>query len=568
MRILYSYSRQFLCLTITIFFLTAAFSQPVVSFASRATGLSSPIELAAPNDNTNRLFIVQQGGTILIYNGSTVSPTPFLNMTGLILSGGERGLLSMAFDPNYTTNRNFYVYYNSNSSNPVGAIEIARYTTDAGNPNIADPASRRVMMTIPHPTYDNHNGGHMAFGPDGNLYFATGDGGGGGDPDDNAQDGTSLLGKMIRIKPNSSEIFPYYTVPADNPWVADPTILDEIWATGLRNPFRWSFDRLTGDMWIGDVGQGQREEVNKRAANATGGINYGWDCWEGNFQYNGGGCPIASNYAPPLLDYPHTTAAGGFSITGGYVYRGTNYPAMYGHYIFADFVSGNVWALPPNGAAADTIMYKLLRGSISSFGETQAGELYATTLNGVLYEVVATATGSLPVKITSFNAITKNGVNELIWTTDTEVSLRQYEIEYSLNGTEFQQAGVIAATNSGSYRYSHMLAPRDRLFYRLRMVDIDGRFEYSKTVSLNFGSEDKQNFVAPSVVTNNQISLMLTGDYNQVQLISMEGKEVWRQNINGRSGRINFTLPATLPGTYIVRMSNNDNAVSQQILIK
>lgn len=288
---------------LTVFFLLILIlgqSQPVITYQSVIAGLSAPVDVVNAGDGTNRIFVVEQGGAIKVFGSDFSALGTFLTVTGLA-TGGEQGLLSLAFHPSYENNGFFWVYY----TNSAGNLELSRYKVSAGNPNAADPNSRQVVLTIPHPGQTNHNGGKLNFGPDGYLYFATGDGGGGGDPSNNAQNGGNLLGKMLRIDVSTGTVAPFYTVPTDNPYVSNAGVQDEIWALGLRNPFRWSFDRSNGDMWIGDVGQGAREEINFRSAGSTGGINYGWRCYEGNLTYNTSGCAAQSAYVFPVYDYPN-----------------------------------------------------------------------------------------------------------------------------------------------------------------------------------------------------------------------------------------------------------------------
>ena len=271
-------------------FLTQA--QPVLSLTPVISiGLSSPIQFVAVPDGSNRLCIVEKGGAIRLYNANYTFASVFLTITGLA-TAGEQGLLSLAFHPNYKTNGVFFVYY----VNASGNLELARYKVSA-DPTVADVASKVVVLTIPHPTNTNHNGGELHFGSDGLLYLATGDGGGGGDSPNNAQNSTILLGKMLRLAVNTSTTAPYYTIPTGNPFN------NEVYAIGLRNPFRWSFDRQTNDMWIGDVGQDAFEEINYRAAAKTLGANYGWRCYEGDANFNTSGCLVASNYVFPAYNY-------------------------------------------------------------------------------------------------------------------------------------------------------------------------------------------------------------------------------------------------------------------------
>jgi glucose/arabinose dehydrogenase len=360
-----------ICLALSAFFSNA---QPVVSFTSVITGLSAPIDLVHAGDGTNRIFIAQQGGLIRVYDQAFASLGNFLTVTG-ISTGGERGLLSLVFHPDYETNGFFFVFY----TNTAGDLEIARYKVSA-NPNIADP-TKTVVLTIPHPGQSNHNGGKLIFGTDGYLYLSTGDGGGGGDVPNNAQNQSVLLGKLLRIAVNTSTTPPYYTVPAGNPFG------NEIWALGLRNPFRWSFDGQTQDIWIGDVGQDNSEEIDFVPASAGGGVNYGWRCYEGNTPYNTSGCGPISNYTFPVHTYPTQNPSS--AVTGGRVYRGTVYPAMQGYYIASDFYSGNIYKIISSGVGGWTISTQsAVRTGISCFGEIESGELYATVLtNGNVYRV-------------------------------------------------------------------------------------------------------------------------------------------------------------------------------------
>lgn len=549
--------------------LSNSFSQINLGFNALVnTGLNSPVDIA--NDGSTRLFIVEQTGAIRIYNNGTLLSTPFIDLSARIACCGERGLLSLAFHPQYSSNGFFYVYYTATN----GDITVERFKTDPANANTADPATGKVLLRIPHPTNANHNGGHLAFGPDNYLYFATGDGGGAGDPADNAQDIGVLLGKMIRINVTTDDIAPYYTVPADNPYFGTPTS-ELIWALGFRNPFRWSFDRANGNMWIADVGQFQWEEINRVNAVTPGGVtppnlNFGWDCMEGKQSYTDPSprLPCGGTYVNPVVDYTHNAAEGGFSVTGGYVYRGSLYPALTGYYIFADYLSANVWLLPSNGTAADTLLYRTLRDSITSFGENAAGELFATTLNGRLFQVVAPLNVATPVDITGFSGIVKNGVTELTWETKNEVNVQQYEVEFSTNGTTFNQVGIVAASKRSSYKFSHSTASGSNMFYRLRIQDIDGKFEYSKIIQINSTTGDAGNFVRPSVINNRVLEIVVHGSYDQVQMINMQGKEVWRKNITGRTGSMRYTLPSLVPGNYLVRLISSQKIISQRIVIR
>lgn len=375
------YSFLFCCF-LSIQFSQSIFAQPIITYNSVITGLNQPVDVVNADDGSNRIFVVEQGGTIKVFSSAYASLGTFLTVTG-ISTGGEQGLLSLAFHPNYETNGFFWVYY----TNSNGDLEVARYKVSTGNANIADPATKQVVITIPHPGQTNHNGAKLNFGRDSYLYFATGDGGGSGDPLNNAQNGNSLLGKMIRINARTSASGPFYTIPSDNPFVANPNVADEIWALGLRNPFRWSFDRANGNMWIGDVGQGQKEEINYRTAAQSAGVNYGWRCYEGSLAFNTAGCLAQSNYVFPVYEYDNLSGNNTpASVVGGYVYRGSAYPTMAGYYYATDVYSGNLYKI--NISNFSTSVQTGLPTFVAGFGETESGELLATSLNGTVYSLV------------------------------------------------------------------------------------------------------------------------------------------------------------------------------------
>ena len=347
---------------------TSIFAQPNIGLSPViSSGLSAPMQLVNAGDGSKRVFIVQKAGSIRVYDSSFQFLATLLTVPN-ITSSGERGLLSMAFHPDYKNNGFFYVYY----TNAAGDLEISRYRISANDANVADPASKAILITIPHPTFSNHNGGELHFDKAGFLYLSTGDGGSGGDPNGNAQRTTSLLGKILRFNVNTSLTPPYYSIPAGNPFG------NEVFALGLRNPYRWSFDRQTGDMWIGDVGQDSFEEINFRAANALNGTNYGWRCYEGNVTYNTAGCAAASTFVFPAHAYVSQNPAA--SITGGVVYRGTDYPALQGCYVGADFYSGIFYKIIPNGASAWTVGTQTLSlTGVVDFGETEDGEVFVVS---------------------------------------------------------------------------------------------------------------------------------------------------------------------------------------------
>jgi uncharacterized repeat protein (TIGR01451 family) len=354
-----------------------------------ATGLSSPVAITNAHDGSGRLFITLQDGRVMIHDGCVVLLTPFLDIRPLVLSGGERGLLSIAFHPSFPATPYFYVYYTQQSD---GSIVIARYRVSAGNPNLADPASAAILKVIPHPTNANHNGGQLQFGPDGYLYIGTGDGGSGNDPTCNAQNNDTLLGRILRFDVDQSfNTPPFYGIPPTNPGTVG---LPETWAKGVRNPWRFSFDRLTGDLLIGDVGQSAHEEVDFQPAGAPGGRNYGWKVMEGNSctGTSTATCTVtppacfSASYTAPVLDYGHSASR--CSITGGYRYRGSQIPTLVGNYVYADHCTGEIFQATDSGGIWASGAPFLSGFTISTFGEDEAGELYVADLSGAVHRIV------------------------------------------------------------------------------------------------------------------------------------------------------------------------------------
>ena len=351
---------------------TGAPTSARVQLSLRASGLSKPIFVTSARDATGRLFIVEQGGRIKVWKDYATYATPFLNISTQVSKGGEQGLLGLAFHPSFKTNRKLYVNFTDLNGDTV----IREYRVSSTNPNIVSTSTARTIIKIAQP-YDNHNGGTIAFGSDGYLYIGMGDGGSGGDPGNRAQNKDSLLGKMLRINVNSTTSTTNYTTPSSNPYYGVAG-RNEIWQIGLRNPWKWSFDRANGNLWIGDVGQQNWEEINrglKTSSGAARGANWGWRVMEGMHCYSPStGCSTTGKWYP-LAEYSHD--GGRCSITGGYVYRGTRIPALVGGYVFADYCSGEIWVL--DSAAARPAPKTLLLNTdmtISSFGEGGSNELY------------------------------------------------------------------------------------------------------------------------------------------------------------------------------------------------
>lgn len=364
-----------ICISLVLLY-SAVFSAQQIVLEEFASGFNSPVEIVNAKDS--RLFVVQQNGLIKVLNSNgSVNSQNFLDISSKITFNGERGLLGLAFHPQFSGNGYFYVFYNSTSGN----IVVSQYSVSSSNPNVANASSEKILLNIPKP-FTNHNGGTIHFGPDNYLWISTGDGGSGGDPNNNAQNKNSLLGKILRIDVNSTDS---YAIPSTNPFV-NTDGLDEIWAYGLRNAWKFSFDYDLNNVLIADVGQGLYEEINKMPA-FQGGINYGWRCYEGNSVYNAVGCASASTMTFPVSVYDHS--GGKCSITGGYVYRGTAYNDLKGSYLFADYCSTQIGILNSNNQIVWSSAFS--GNNFSTFGEDVNKELYVAAVNsGKIFKVKTT----------------------------------------------------------------------------------------------------------------------------------------------------------------------------------
>lgn len=345
-------------------------------------GFENPTAVTSAGDGSGRLFVADQAGRIYAVDPGLPARTLFLDISARTTASGEQGLLGLAFHPRFAENGRFFVTYTASGD---GAITLAEFALDPLDPTVADPSSASILLEIPK-RFTNHNGGAVAFGHDGYLYVSTGDGGGAGDPDGNAQSLQSLLGKLLRLDVDSASP---YAIPPGKPFTGDQLARDEIWAYGLRNAWRFSFDRLTGDLWIADVGQDRREEVNLAVAGRPGGMNFGWNIYEGTLCYpEDRPCQLRDHH-PPLYEYENDGVS--CSITGGYVYRGEAIPPLAGRYVFTDFCSGLLVALTrqPDGSWEPRLI-GAAEPYISAFGQDEAGELFAVNhASGTLYRLVA-----------------------------------------------------------------------------------------------------------------------------------------------------------------------------------
>lgn len=454
-------------LLLLISFFAFSANAQTIALQSFATGFTAPTEITHPVGDS-RLFVVQQGGIIKIVSATgVVNATPFINLAGVILTGSERGLLGLTFHPNYATNGYFYVNYTRAAD---GATVIARYSVSA-NPNVADASTGTVLLTVAQP-YSNHNGGGIKFGPDGYLYIGMGDGGSGGDPGNRAQTITENLGKILRIDVNSASP---YGIPPTNPYVGIAGN-DEIWSIGMRNPWKYSFNRLNGDLWVADVGQNAVEEVDHITSPLPVGLNFGWRCYEGSTTYDtsSGTCPTYTSTVAPFAQYTHA-ATSGCSITGGYFYTGSTYPNFANKYFFADYCNNKIGTI--NTAGVITWTAALTGGAFTTFGEDMNGELYiASAGNGVIYKITDSSLG-----LNNFN---KNGLSfypnpaktEIFIKNSSEVTLSKVKI-FDLTGKM-----VLAKTIENNDTPSVNITTLSSGVYSISVEDLTGNQYQSKLI--------------------------------------------------------------------------------------
>ena len=344
-----------------------------------------PLAITNAGDGSDRLFVADQNGLVWIVRDNVVDPDPFLDIAGRVGCCGERGLLGIAFHPSFPSDPRVFIDYTNNS----GTTVVSSFVVPAGTPDAADPDSETVLLTISQP-YSNHNGGAIAFSKSGLLHISTGDGGSAGDPQGNGQRLDTLLGKILRIDVDRTQGQLAYGIPSGNPFVGQSGARGEIWLTGLRNPWRMSFDRSTDDLWIGDVGQGAWEEIDVNRRNAGGGANYGWNRMEGAHCYPSGGTCNKTGLTLPAAEYGHGS---GCTVIGGGVYRGAASPLLKGGYVFGDYCSGNVWAIVASrGGTQKPVLVGSTASGLAGFGEAENGEMFAVNVsNGRLYSVIGAA---------------------------------------------------------------------------------------------------------------------------------------------------------------------------------
>ena len=496
-------------------------SQLVIDLEEIADGFDSPVDISHAGDD--RLFIVEQDGYIRILNpDGTTESDPFLDIDGQVASGGERGLLGLAFHPNYAENGYFFVNYTKNG----GDSRISRFTVTE-DPNIADVDSELIILEQEQP-YSNHNAGDLAFGADGYLYIPFGDGGSGEDPLNAGQSTDTWLGKMLRIDIDGEEP---YTVPDSNPFIDNDDYLPEIWAIGLRNTWRISFDAETGDLWMGDVGQYDWEEIDLELAGDAGGRNYGWRCYEGTHAFNTNGCVDESELTWPVTEYNHS--GGACSVTGGYVYRGESFATMYGKYFYVDYCNGLFRALEADGE--DWIVHEVTNSlgfGWTSFGENSAEELFVCNSDGTIYQLVDPC-GEAEASFTYENGLlTASEGAAYAWFLNGE--LVEGETEQTWNPQMNGNYSVAILTEEGCSVFSEEMI-------------IDGVVEIARTFDVS---------VYPNPVRD-ELTIDFKGDLmtKNINILDMQGRVVFTMQSNQQQVRIDMS--ALSAGQYVVQLSND-----------
>ncbi len=529
---------------------TAAAQDPKPALAPFATGFSQPIDITHAGDKTGRLFVNEKTGKIIALNADGSRIGTFLDLSALITTDGERGLLGLAFAPDYATSGRFYVNY----TNRQGNTTIARYRVSAADPNVADAASGEVLLTVPQP-FANHNGGDLAFGPDGLLYVASGDGGSGNDPQANAQDTTNLLGAILRLDVSGAT---GYVAAGGYPGAAP-----EVFAAGLRNPFRISFAPGSDTLWIGDVGQNRREEVDIVTTGGAG-TNFGWVCYEGSLDNRGvpsaaqSNCRGFSAYEPPVYEYDHVENGNRIrgSVTGGVVYRGTQFPQLRNFYVFADFVTGRGYALKLDGGgggASESYVVPGFGSQIVGFGESESGEVYVAQISGTISQLISQA--PLPVSVTEFTATPQDCGAVVTWTTEREVDLSHYELEVA--GEDLRWAAfakTYPGAPDGRYRQIVDLQGGSR-YARLVSVDLDGTRDTGPVIRLEDACAPTLNSY-PNPVSRGAEATVTLADARQLVFVSDALGRLVLTLDPGGSARLSLPTASLPAGNYFIRQGS------------
>ncbi|MEO6130251.1 MAG: PQQ-dependent sugar dehydrogenase [Saprospiraceae bacterium] len=563
---------RILLFSVLLFLSSRIFTQPTLAFTPlNLTGgtLDHPVDITGCGDGSGRLFVVEKKGDIRIILNNVIQSGFFLNIPDSVETNGERGLLGMAFHPAYPDSP--YVFVNYVLKGTV-ITRICRFTLNPNNPNDLLETSQKILIAQAG-IQSNHKAGDLAFGPDGYLYIGMGDGGGGGDPGENGQNINSLLAKILRIDINVG-VPPYFAYPPDNPFVNAPGS-DAVWAYGMRNPWRISFDRVTGDFWIGDVGQDLWEEVDFVYAGTPGGMNFGWDCREGNHVYEPAGCPGESAFTYPIFEYPHTcdppcNTGGGSSMTGGFVYRGSAYPVLYGYYVFADYGSNNVWTLKQTGFGNPPVFTFALYDALSisvveSFGEDDNGELYALSYSGAVYAV--SATGTLDVGWTKIKATPSHQGNKIEWALDAIYGINHFQIQRSYF-SDFNQfvkvTDIDPDPDERNYHYNDPFINSSGSYYRVAAYLDDGTIEFSPTAHI--APDEKSNPELSFDFNTNRwrISVPASWQENDILLYDLQGRVVYNKKLT--TGPL-YDLPSPdMPGCYFIIIRGGEGIWTDRIV--
>ncbi|MCF0074453.1 PQQ-dependent sugar dehydrogenase [Dyadobacter sp. CY261] len=534
--------------------LGSCLAQPKLAIETVVSGFTRPVKVTHANDS--RLFVAEIGGKIRVVKNGAILPTPFLDIAAKINDPDWAGIFSIAFSPNYQTSGFFYVMYVVKSKTEV---QISRFTRQPGNADLADANSEVKILTIPYEdVLGGHRGGDMAFGMDGFLYISTGDNGPGsrgvlGDPANNSQNMGKLFGKLLRLDTSAP-------APGDNP-------LGKIFALGLRNPWRFGFDRQTGDLWIGDNGQDGWEEVNYLSYPFGNTIsNFGWNCLEGTQTYNASHCAQGTAYIAPKLTYPGFTNNGGkdASVMGGFVYRGSRYPSMKGYYFFGDYATGKIGYINPLGVPTPDA--GLTHPSLISFGEDQSGELFVVSfLNGTLSKL-SNPGDPLPVQLAFFRVAEREQSKVLEWRTLFESNFHHFVVQRSLDGQKFE--GIDTVNCHGSYyTYTYLIAGPSygNSYYRLKMVDLDGSFQYSSLIAVKTGGRMIEPFVFPNpAAAMFRVGGITKGD--KISLYSVSGALVISKSAVSDQD-IDFTLKGRPAGIYTIMIENKNSGFLKKLKV-
>jgi glucose/arabinose dehydrogenase len=555
--------RSLLILCWALFSTVGTFAQPDIQMRLKIDeNLNVPMQLVNAGDGSGRIFIAEKSGVVQVFDANHQYLGIYLDIQDLVLSTeDEAGLLSIAFHPDFKNNGCFFVYY-SDKDAQVGHVVVARYKTSTPSSNkMVDPAPVKVLV-IDHAAR-NHYGGDMNFGQDGNLYLSVGDGGGSNDPNNNAQNTSSLLGKLLRITVATTGAATY-TIPADNPFG------NEVFAYGLRNPFRWCFDKANGNVWLGDVGQNGKEEINFQTAAQIKGSNFGWRCYEGDIPNPAfASAPECSLYGNLQPRYSYGRALG-VSVMGGIVYRGQKYPDMAGYYIGSDYYTGLFHVIAPdtpNGTIETTSLAPL--GGITDFGEAENGDIYAVASTRNSVYMFFDANVPLPVQLVKFSGVRGSEGVTLTWETSSEKDFQGFEVEYGRSPNRLVRIGTISAQQAAGgslYRFVDPLAATDHVYYRLKMIDLDGTFAYSRIISVPQAMEER-GFVYPSVISTGSMSLQLDQSYTTLELINLSGTTIMKSEITGKTGNMTIPVHSVASGLYIVRLTNPAGSLQQKVMI-